>query len=46
MTIRADTALLWKARSTNGRWGLAIVGPEGTKLPCQGAMAAAFARLQ
>lgn len=36
--MSADTALLWQARSTNGRWGLAIVGPEGSKLPCQGAI--------
>lgn len=36
--MTAAIALLWQARSTNGRWGLAIVGPEGTKLPCQGAI--------
>ena len=27
---------IFSARSTNGRWGLAIVGPEETKLPAQG----------
>lgn len=30
--------LVWSARSTNGRWWLAIVGPEGTTLPCQGSV--------
>lgn len=27
---------IFEARSTNGRWGIAIVGPEGTRLPAQG----------
>lgn len=36
--MTAAIALLWQARSTNGRWGLAIVGPEGTELPCQGSI--------
>lgn len=31
--------VIFEARSTNGRWGLAIVGPEGTKLPAQGRLA-------
>jgi hypothetical protein len=26
------------ARSTNGRWGLAVVGPEGTTFPAQGSL--------
>ena len=29
---------IFSARSTNGRWGLAIVGPEETKLPAQGSL--------
>ena len=31
--------VIFEARSTNGRWGMAIVGPEGTKLPAQGSLA-------
>ena len=31
--------MIFEARSTNGRWGMAIVGPEGTKLPAQGSLA-------
>ncbi len=30
--------MIFEARSTNGRWGLAIVGPEGTTLPAQGSL--------
>lgn len=30
--------LIFDARSTNGRWGLAIVGPEGARLPAQGSL--------
>lgn len=30
--------MIFEARSTNGRWGLAIVGPEGTRLPAQGSL--------
>ena len=30
--------LIFNARSTNGRWGLAIVGPEGSRLPAQGSL--------
>ena len=26
---------IFSACSTNGRWGLAVVGPEGTKFPAQ-----------
>jgi len=26
------------AQSTNGRWGLAVVGPDGTTLPAQGSL--------
>lgn len=29
---------LFSARSTNGRWGLALVGPEGTTLPAEGSL--------
>lgn len=29
---------IFSARSTNGRWGLAVVGPDGTKLPAQGSL--------
>jgi hypothetical protein len=29
---------IFSARSTNGRWGLAVVGPEGTKFPAQGSL--------
>lgn len=29
---------LFSARSTNGRWGLAVVGPAGTVLPAQGSL--------
>lgn len=29
---------LFSARSTNGRWGLAVVGPEGTTFPSQGGL--------
>lgn len=27
---------IFEARSTNGRWGIAVLGPEGTRLPAQG----------
>lgn len=27
---------IFSARSTNGRWGLAVVGPDGTTFPSQG----------
>lgn len=30
--------VIFEARSTNGRWGMAIVGPDGTKLPAQGSL--------
>ena len=30
--------VIFDARSTNGRWGLAIVGPAGTTLPAQGSL--------
>lgn len=30
--------ILFEARSTNGRWGLAIVGPAGTTMPAQGSL--------
>lgn len=29
---------IFSAKSTNGRWGLAVVGPEGTTLPAQGSL--------
>lgn len=29
---------IFSARSTNGRWGLAVVGPEGTVFPAQGSL--------
>jgi hypothetical protein len=29
---------LFCARSTNGRWGMAVVGPEGVKFPAQGSL--------
>lgn len=29
---------LFSAHSTNGRWGLAVVGPEGTAFPAQGSL--------
>jgi len=29
---------LFSARSTNGRWGVAVVGPEGTEFPAQGSL--------
>lgn len=29
---------IFSARSTNGRWGLAVVGPEGTRFPAQGSL--------
>jgi len=29
---------IFSARSTNGRWGLAVVGPEGTMFPAQGSL--------
>jgi hypothetical protein len=29
---------IFSARSTNGRWGLTVVGPDGTKLPAQGSL--------
>ena len=29
---------IFSARSTNGRWGLAVVGPEGTTFPAQGSL--------
>jgi hypothetical protein len=29
---------IFAARSTNGRWGLAVVGPEGAKFPAQGSL--------
>lgn len=29
---------LFSSRSTNGRWGLAVVGPEVTKFPAQGSL--------
>lgn len=31
-------AEIFSARSTNGRWGLAVVGPQGTTLPAQGSL--------
>jgi hypothetical protein len=30
--------VVYEARSTNGRWGLTIVGPEGTRFPAEGAL--------
>lgn len=29
---------IFSARSTNGRWGLAVVGPKGTTFPAQGSL--------
>ncbi len=29
---------IFSASSTNGRWGLAVVGPDGTTLPAQGSL--------
>jgi hypothetical protein len=29
---------IFRDRSTNGRWGLAVVGPEGTTFPAQGSL--------
>jgi len=29
---------IFSARSTNGRWGLAVVGPQGTTFPAQGSL--------
>ena len=29
---------IFAAQSTNGRWGLSVVGPEGTTLPAQGSL--------
>lgn len=30
--------VVYEARSTNGRWGLTVVGPEGTKFPAEGSL--------
>jgi hypothetical protein len=30
--------VIFQDRSTNGRWGLTVVGPEGTKFPAEGSV--------
>lgn len=36
--MSAAPAILWQRHSTNGRWGIALVGPAGAELPCQGSV--------
>jgi hypothetical protein len=30
--------VIFEACSTNGRWGLTVVGPEGTRFPAEGSL--------
>lgn len=35
---KMDVVEMFRAVSQNGRWGLAVVGPEGAKLPAEGSV--------